>query len=652
MTQLPRRMRWLSLVTLWTIAVALIGAAARAQDAPAGGGSPAGERTRRIVFGGDRDFPPLEMLDKQGAPQGFQVELIREVARVNDWDVSVVLGPWSEIIEKFKSGEIDVIGMADLPERRDYALFAAPHSVYASEIFHRKGSLEAFSLEELSGHEVIVQRGALADEWLEENKVAAERVYVETEADALRLLASGQHDFAIVTQFGGRSAMARLELTNLTTSGPLVLQSDYAFAVRSGREDLRAAIDQGQAILKRTGVYNRIYEKWLGDMSRPSVPLEVVRRLALWVGLPLAALALGTIGWNWALRQQVSLRTAALREELSRRELAQRALAESEERFKTLTEHAPEAILVIEPVSMRIVEANENAAWLFKKDHEALLQSDPLATLASVRPDESFDPRDAERLVTRAMNAESVHAERVVRDGLGATIPCELRLVRLMSQGRWLVRVSITDISERYDAERRQETMTAELDHRVKNSLAMVSGLAAQMLQEKPEPAAFAQALSDRIRAISDAHEALAKSHWDGVRVADAMALAFRPYAGWPCDRVSVTGDNLLLAPEHATAVCMVLHELALNAVKHGALRNDAGSLSVHARNDEDSACHILWTEATGHDEEPRVEKGVGVSLVKGLVEYQLRGRASVATSRGGLVWTITIPASALAKPA
>jgi PAS domain S-box-containing protein len=603
-------------------------------------------RIHSIVFGGDREFPPLESVGRDGTPQGFQIELIREIARVNEWEVRTVLGPWSEIHAKFLAGEIDVIGMADQPERRVYADFADPHSVYASEIFHRQGTPEADSLEALSGREVIVQRGALADEWFAANKVVARIIRAETEADALRLLASGQHDFAVVTQFGGRAAMQRLALTNLTTCGPLVLQSDYAFAVRKGRQGLLAGLNQGQAILKRTGQYNQIYDRWLGGVTRPSVPLIVVRRAAIWVGIPLLVFALGSLLWNRALHHQVALRTATVREELARREAAQLALAESEARYKTLTAHAPEAILVIDPVSMRIIEVNENAAWLFKKDHDALIQSDPLTTLACVRPDESLDPLDAQRLIGRAMNAESVQAERIVRDGLGASIPCELRLVRLIASGRWLIRVSITDISERRDAERRQRTMMSELDHRVKNSLAMVSGLAQHMLADSPDPAQFADAFTERLRAMGSAHEALARAQWDGVHVADAIAMAMRPYGPWPNPRLSIMGDNPMLGPDHATPVCMVLHELAVNAAKHGALAQAGGTIDVDVKADDHETLHLTWVEHVPGAAEPTLTGGVGFSLIKGLVEYQLRGTATVEPHPGGIAWTIWIPSS------
>lgn len=631
-------------VSALMLLLALAAAAAGRQSSDGHAQASGDTRIRKIVFGGDRDFPPLESLGRDGAPTGFQVDLIRQIARVNEWEVEIVLGPWSEIHAKFVAGEIDVIGMSDQPQRRSYADFADPHSVYASEIFHRQGTLEAQSLEELAGREVIVQGGALAEEWFTTHKVVARIIRAETESDALRLLASGKHDFAVATQFGGRAAMQRLGLTNLTTCGPLVLQSDYAFAARKGRTGLIDGLNQGQAILKRTGQYNEIYDRWLGGVARPSVPLTVVRRAALWVGLPLLVFAFGSVLWNRILHQQVALRTATIREELARREAAQLALAESEARYKTLTAHAPEAILVIDPASMRIVEANENAAWLFKKDADGLVQSDPLTTLASVRPDKSLDPVDPQRLIARAMNAESVQAERIVRDGLGASIPCEIRLVRLVSHGRWLIRVSLTDISERRDAESRQQTMMAELDHRVKNSLAMVSGLAQHMLVEHPDPTRFAETFTERLRAMGDAHEALARAQWDGVHFTDAIALAMKPYGPWPNPRLTITGDNPILGPTHATPICMVLHELAVNAVKHGALASPGGTVEIHVSAAEDQPVRFTWSEHSPGTTEPALTGRVGFSLIKGLVEYQLRGTATAQPRPGGIQWTILIP--------
>lgn len=356
--------------------------------AAADGGDPQQPKARHsIVFGGDASFPPFEFLDANDRPSGFQVELIRAIARTMDFDLEIRLGPWIEISEGFRGGAVDVVGLFDQPERHAYADFCSPHTTNGSEFFIRFGSPEILSFQDLAGKEVIVQAGALAEETIRARGIQAVFIPVTSEADAIRLLASGKHDAAIVTQFGGRLAMKRHGLTNITTSGPLILASDYCLTVRRGNTALLNELNQGLEILKRTGEYNRLYEQWLGELERPAVSFRTVLKYAFWVVAPLLTLFLLALIWVRSLQYVVERRTSQLRRELRDRIAAQAALRESEQRWRTLIEHAPDAVLVYDRQQNRFIEANENATSLLHLGMPELKSTGLVEIFAPEQPD-------------------------------------------------------------------------------------------------------------------------------------------------------------------------------------------------------------------------------------------------------------------------
>lgn len=293
-------------------------------DAPSQ--QPSTSSQKVIVFGGDHDFAPFEYLDKSGQPAGFHIDLIRELGRVMDMRVEIRLGPWSRAIEDFRLGTVDVVAAFDAEPRPEMVLFADPHAVMTHEIFIRKGNSSITWLEDLAGKEVIVQDGALADSNFTARKLDCKLIRVETEADAVRLLASGKHDCAVTTSFGGRSALARLGLTNIHSVGPPILSANYCLSVRQGREELRDKINEGLGILRQTGKTNEIYNRWFGSLNQPYIPASKALRIGTLIVLPLIAILAFSLLWTIMLRRQVAKRTAELRARMAEVERADEQL--------------------------------------------------------------------------------------------------------------------------------------------------------------------------------------------------------------------------------------------------------------------------------------------------------------------------------------
>ncbi|MFZ5906796.1 MAG: PAS domain S-box protein [Nitrospirota bacterium] len=318
-TKTARQILVLFMLLLTITAILLSGSSA--QNAPA-------ER-KTVVYGGDRNYPPYEYLDEKNQPRGFHIDLIRAIGEISGFGVEVRLQTWDEALSSFKEGRVDVLAMFHSGEREQYVDFAEPHTIVYHEIFVRKHSPGFSSVEELRNREVIVQRGAFAHEYLMRELSGSKLILVETEPDAIKLLSSGKYDCALVTQTGGRHAIKEYHVSNLTTAGSPLLPQAYSFAVLSGNTPLLNQLNEGLSILKHTGQYDEICEKWFGYQPQP-FDLVSALQYALWVLAPLALITLLALAWSWFLRRKVVQKTHDLNIQLSERIRAEESLRRSE----------------------------------------------------------------------------------------------------------------------------------------------------------------------------------------------------------------------------------------------------------------------------------------------------------------------------------
>jgi PAS domain S-box-containing protein len=202
------------------------------------------------------------------------------------------------------------------------------------------------------------------------------------------------------------------------------------------------------------------------------------------------------------------------------------------------------------------------------------------------------------------------------------------------------------DITERKHAETRQDLLTAELDHRVKNVLARVAVVARRTREHSSSMAEFVRALDGRIHSMAAAHSLLSQSRWQGVGLADLVRDQLAPYATDANARIE--GPNIVLTAAATQSVAMVLHELVTNAAKYGALSAPGGQVSVIwerlSRDGEPPKLTMTWREVGGPPTAAPLEAGFGTNLIRDLIPHELGGTVDLSFRAEGLRCTIEVP--------
>lgn len=189
-----------------------------------------------------------------------------------------------------------------------------------------------------------------------------------------------------------------------------------------------------------------------------------------------------------------------------------------------------------------------------------------------------------------------------------------------------------------------QDLLVEELNHRVKNTLAILQSIAAQTFRSASRPER--EKFEGRLRALAEAHNLLSTEKWQGSDLQDVIGRVLQPYAIADTGRVKMFGPKVPLAPRLAVVLSMILHEIATNAAKYGALSNDSGTVTLDWEIVEEDArrkLRLIWTEAGGPPVTAPVQRGFGSRLIERSARDQLGGEATVDFLPHGVVYSISV---------
>jgi PAS domain S-box-containing protein len=207
--------------------------------------------------------------------------------------------------------------------------------------------------------------------------------------------------------------------------------------------------------------------------------------------------------------------------------------------------------------------------------------------------------------------------------------------------------VMLTDITDRKRAEEHQQILLAELSHRVKNTLASVRSIATQTLRTAGSLEAFGPAFDGRLRAVALAHGVLTQTGWSEAELGELIRQSVSPYLTTRIGSVRQSGPPTFLPPRQVVTMMLMIHELAVNAAKYGALANDDGRIAIewtieaHGR---ERNLRLRWAESGGPAVRPPTRKGFGTTLIERSVSHELDGDATFQFHPEGLVCELRFP--------
>ncbi len=202
----------------------------------------------------------------------------------------------------------------------------------------------------------------------------------------------------------------------------------------------------------------------------------------------------------------------------------------------------------------------------------------------------------------------------------------------------------ILDLTERKEAEKRQQVMVDELNHRVKNTLATVMALSTQTFRTTSSQEAFCEAFEGRLLALSQTHNLLNRSFWRGAGLRDILKQELAPYASTDARSYTLDGIDLKLGPVTAVTLGMAFHELTTNAAKYGALSVAGGKVLVAWSMSHPGRLHVEWRETGGPPVSPPQRRGFGSRLIEQALASDLNGNARLYFPREGVRCSMDIP--------
>jgi len=310
----------------------------------------------------------------------------------------------------------------------------------------------------------------------------------------------------------------------------------------------------------------------------------------------------------------------------------------SEIRYRRLFETAHDGVLLLNPATRKIIDANPFMTQMLGYPHDQLVGRE-LYEIGLLK-----DAAASREMVLKLNQTNQVRYEDLPLKGQGGQHhEVEVVANRYDEDGRPVIQCNIRDITARKESEEQVRLLMAEVNHRAKNLLAVVLAVARQTAKYGDLPS-YVERLSNRIDGLAAGQDLLVKNQWQGVEVSDLVLAQLAHFKDLIGTRILMHGPRAQFTAAAAQGVGMALHELATNASKYGALSNFEGRVHISWRITAAAKpmFSMSWTENGGPKIMEPARKGFGQMIIGRMAEASVQGTAEIRFHETGLSWTLS----------
>ena len=311
----------------------------------------------------------------------------------------------------------------------------------------------------------------------------------------------------------------------------------------------------------------------------------------------------------------------------------------SEIRYRRLFEAAQDGVLLIDPVTRKITDANPFMTKLLGYRHDQLVGKE-LFEIGLLRDEQASRSMFEELKRSGQIRYEDLPLESEI----GGHQEVEVVANVYDEDGRSVIQCNIRAITVRKREEAHNRLLMAEVNHRSRNLLAVVQVIA-QQTAKYTDQAAFVARLTERISGLAASQDLLVENEWRGVEVGELVKSQLAHFKDLFDSRVIMHGAPVRLKALAAQGIGMALHELSTNAGKYGALSNDRGKVMISWHADaKTSTFSMSWLEQSGPIVVPPTHVGFGRKVIEGMVEAAVDGTTNIAYLPTGFSWSLQAP--------
>ena len=313
----------------------------------------------------------------------------------------------------------------------------------------------------------------------------------------------------------------------------------------------------------------------------------------------------------------------------------------SEIRYRRLFETAHDGVLLLDPATRKIIDANPFMTEMLGYLHDQLVGKE-LFEIGLLK-----DEAASQEMVRKLSCTNQVRYDDLPLKGkAGRHHEVEVVANLYDEAGQPVIQCNVRDITARKQSEGQVRLLMAEVNHRAKNLLAVVLAVTQQTAKYGDLPS-YVKRLSDRIDGLAAGQDLLVRNQWQGVEVSDLVKVQLAHFKDLIGTRILMQGPSVQFTAAAAQGIGMALHELATNASKYGALSNFEGRVHIswHVTAAAQPEFSMSWTESGGPKVVEPAHKGFGQIIIGRMAEASVQGTAEIRFHEEGLSWTLNASA-------